>query len=66
MSHLTLNCPTCYKQLVHVPLDGLALHYRCAEHGLLIFRPLKLVPIDNLYDVNIVGPATQLHSHDAA
>lgn len=47
MTHLTLNCPTCRRRLVYVPLDGLTLHFRCDEHGSLIFKPLmQLTPED--------------------
>ena len=42
MARLTLNCPQCRKQLTYVPLDGLTLYYRCAEHGALILKPLVL------------------------
>jgi hypothetical protein len=40
MTHLPLSCPQCEKPLVYVPLDGLTLHYRCVDHGLVILRPL--------------------------
>jgi hypothetical protein len=43
MVRLTLNCPTCRKWLVYIPLDGLTLHFRCEEHGLWIFKPLLCV-----------------------
>jgi hypothetical protein len=46
MTHLPLSCPQCEKPLVYVPLDGLTLHYRCAEHGAIILRPLVLVEPD--------------------
>ena len=69
MPLLTLNCPTCRRQLVNIPLDGLTLHYRCQEHGLLIFRPLMLVSGDEEITSPapaVPPPSTTLHSHDAA
>ena len=50
MAHLMLNCPTCRKPLTYVPLDGLTLHYRCRDHGLLIFRPLVEISHDDQDD----------------
>ena len=47
MSLLQLNCPRCRKPLVHIPLDGLTLHYRCAEHGCVILRPLVVIVDDD-------------------
>ena len=41
MAFFKLNCPRCRKRLVHVPHEGLTLHYRCAEHGTIILRPLE-------------------------
>jgi hypothetical protein len=65
MAHLSMNCPTCRKQLIHVPHDGLALHLQCAEHGLLILRPVV-----QLSDVDAQPLATEAHpsahTHDAA
>lgn len=67
MAHLTLNCPRCRKRLTYVPLDGLTLHFRCQDHGLVIFRPLVLVTDEDEFDIASVyrtapiGPA-----HDAA
>ena len=43
----TLNCPQCRGRLRQVPLDGLTLHYQCAEHGSLYLRPLELVEQDD-------------------
>jgi hypothetical protein len=64
MAHLTLNCPKCRRQLIHVPLDGLTLHYRCAEHGLVILKPLVETATDerSLFDTC----ATELHAVTAA
>ena len=61
MAYLTLNCPQCRKWLVYVPLDGLTLHYRCAEHGLLILRPLMVESEDHSG-----AGMTHMHSSDAA
>jgi hypothetical protein len=47
MTQLPLSCPQCEKPLVYVPLDGLTLHYRCVEHGVIILRPLVLVEPDD-------------------
>lgn len=66
MAHLTLNCPTCRKQLVYVPLDGLTLHYRCAEHGLLIIRPLNQLRYDEQLPLTTNHAASQVQTHDAA
>lgn len=46
MTRLPLSCPQCEKPLVYVPLDGLTLHYRCVEHGVIILRPLVVVEPD--------------------
>jgi hypothetical protein len=65
MTHKTLNCPTCRKRLIYVPLDGLTLHYRCDEHGLLIFKPL--VQLDSIDDaVSVNSTSCQRHTSDAA
>ena len=66
MPHLTLNCPTCRKWLTYVPLDGLRLHYRCEEHGLLIFTPLVVVRADDPTAPLAACENAQLHTHDAA
>lgn len=49
MTKLSLNCPHCPAPLVYVPLDGMTLHYRCAEHGAIILRPLVLVESDDVF-----------------
>jgi hypothetical protein len=66
MSHLTVNCPTCHKRLVYVPLDGLRLHYRCEEHGLLILTPLVVIQTDESLDVAPSYRHGALRTHDAA
>lgn len=53
MSHLSLNCPRCQKQLVYVPLDGFVLHYECPEHGSLILRPLDVMPDEEPAEVPV-------------
>ena len=66
MQHLTLSCPTCGKWLVHIPLEGLTLHYRCAEHGVLTFRPLVLLTGDEQSRCGGPAGSQELHAHDAA
>ena len=56
MAHLTLNCPHCRRQLVHVPRDSLTLYYRCPEHGAFILRPLKLIDSSDRSGVNRAFP----------
>lgn len=58
MVRLTLNCPTCRKWLVYIPVDGLTLHYRCDEHGLWIFTPLLHVVCED--------SSSDRATHDAA
>jgi len=65
MAKLQLNCPHCHAPLVHVPLDGLTLHYRCAEHGAIILRPLVVVEADDVF-APVPAQHQQLHSNDAA
>ena len=62
----SLNCPTCRKRLVYVPLDGLTLHYRCAEHGLVIFKPLVIVADYGGVNTRPMSAPEEFHSHDAA
>lgn len=65
MAHLTLNCPTCRKQLVQLPQDGLTLHFRCENHGVLVFTPLvQLTSNDEMPRMTLAAP--QFHTHDAA
>jgi hypothetical protein len=64
MAHLTLNCPTCRKQLVYVPLDGLTLHYRCDEHGAVILKPLMLMTSEEQFE--LPARLAHRHTHDAA
>jgi hypothetical protein len=66
MAHLTLNCPTCRKRLVYVPLDGLTLHYRCEQHGLLIFKPVVQITSDEQMPPNVMQSSAPHHAHDAA
>lgn len=66
MAHLKLNCPTCCKPLVYVPLDGLTLHYRCCEHGLLIFKPLVEIGFDDQLPTFPQRDNSRIHAHDAA
>lgn len=66
MAHLTLNCPTCRKRLVHVPLDGLTLHFHCDEHGLLIFKPLVQLAADDQAGAQPHATASQRRTSDAA
>jgi hypothetical protein len=49
-----------------VPLDGLTLHYRCAEHGLVIFKPLVVVADRGDGSMHAAPARTEFHSHDAA
>jgi hypothetical protein len=65
MGHLTLNCPRCRKWLTHVPAEGLTLHFRCDEHGLLIFQPLMLVTAEECGDCS-ARDAEPHSAHDAA
>lgn len=68
MTHLALNCPTCRKRLTYVPLDGLTLHYRCDQHGLVIFRPLVQLTSDDQWNGASAAPRTAPahQAHDAA
>ena len=73
MAILTLNCPTCRKRLTHIPLDGLTLHYRCDDHGLLVLRPLVVVKdvVEDEGWCHVEAPLSgrdthQVHTHDAA
>ena len=69
MALLTLNCPTCRKRLTYLPRDGLTLHYRCDEHGLLVFTPLVMLNDDEWLAVDpspIARDTNHLHTHDAA
>lgn len=66
MAHLTLNCPTCRKQLVYVPLDGMTLHYRCENHGLLIFKPLVQLSSPDQEITSRQSSQRAYRSHDAA
>ena len=66
MPHLTLNCPRCRKRLVHVPLDGLTLYFRCDEHGTLILRPLVRVDSDEAFTDGHRPQSHHLRSSDAA
>ena len=53
MAFLSLNCPRCRKQIVHVPLDGLVLYYECPEHGALVLHPLDVVESDEARDASV-------------
>lgn len=64
MAHLTLNCPACRRQLVYVALDGLTLQYRCAEHGLILMRPL--IEVTGIDEAPASSDARQHPKHDAA
>jgi hypothetical protein len=67
MAHLMLNCPRCRKRLTYVPLDGLTLHFRCEEHGLVVFTPLRLVTAGDQFDVAGSSCAERIRpAHDAA
>lgn len=65
MAHLTLNCPTCRRPLVYVPLDGLTLHFRCDEHGSLIFKPLMQLTSQDEAIASHPAASTR-HASDAA
>ena len=65
MTKLPLNCPHCHAPLAYVPLDGLTLHYRCAEHGDVILRPLVVVEADDVF-APVPAQTHQLRSNDAA
>jgi hypothetical protein len=62
MRHLTLSCPVCGRWLEHIPLDGLTLYYRCAEHGELTFRPLVLLA----FGEQVHSRVSSEGQHDAA
>ena len=66
MAHLSLNCPTCRKRLIYVPLDGLTLLYRCEQHGLLIFKPVVQITSDDQIAMNVTPSSASLQAHDAA
>jgi hypothetical protein len=66
MTHLPLSCPQCEKPLVYVPLDGLTLHYRCVDHGVIILRPLVLVEPDEHPRARTLDQEHQLAGCDAA
>lgn len=66
MAHLTLNCPECRRKLVYVPRDGMTLHYRCDEHGLLIIQPLIEVSYAEQARTSSAATGMSAARHDAA
>jgi hypothetical protein len=42
-----LNCRRCGSPLIFEPSEGLTLHYRCREHGILVLRPLVEADFDD-------------------
>ena len=66
MTRLPLSCPQCEKPLVYVPLDGLTLHYRCVDHGVVILRPLVVVEPDDRNSAEADTPHHPLATWDAA
>ena len=66
MMRLPLSCPQCEKPLVYVPLDGLTLHYRCVDHGVVILRPLVVVEPEDHSSTEAETPHHQLATWDAA
>lgn len=66
MTKRPLNCPHCDALLVYVPLDGLTLHYRCADHGAVILRPLVVVETDDVFTPVPAQQHQQLRTNDAA
>jgi hypothetical protein len=66
MRNLPLSCPTCAKPLVYVPLDGLTLHYRCVNHGVIILQPLVVVDPEVEINTLAVEHHDSLPTFDAA
>ncbi|HUE88807.1 MAG TPA: hypothetical protein VMO26_22245 [Vicinamibacterales bacterium] len=63
MTHLPLSCPRCRKPLVYIPLGGFTLHYRCADHGAIILRPLVVVESE---DDDAVTANVSKHSRETS
>jgi hypothetical protein len=66
MPRFHLNCRMCGNPLRWEPSNGLTLHYRCAQHGLLTLRPLlelDAVDEDPSPGVETMDPADSYESH---